>query len=167
MPESVILCGLLISVKDCMSNTVAKKLDLSLLPPVELSVKNSDLKKGFKFLYLFVRVVSHLGLFGLPIFYSGYDLNNAGEWLLIAQFLMLMISGIGTIIFVTLFFIIFHHIETRYFKGSYRMAYILFKYILPFTKGQIECFDYELVSQGYKEVVKRGDSYYGIEDSDK
>lgn len=46
MPESVILCGLLISVKDCMSNTVAKKLDLSLLPPVELSVKNGDLKKG-------------------------------------------------------------------------------------------------------------------------
>ncbi len=127
---------------------------------------NSDLKKGFKFLYLFVRVVSHLGLFGLPIFYSGYDLNNAGEWLLIAQFLMLMISGVVTIIFVTSFFIIFHHIETRYFKGSYRMAYILFKYILPFAKGQVDCFDYELVCQGYEEVVKRGNEYYGMKESE-
>lgn len=127
---------------------------------------NSDLKKVFKFLYLFMRVVLHLGLFGLPIFYSGYTLNNVEEWLLIAQFLMLMLSGVVTIIFVTLFFIMFHHIETRYFKGSYRMAYILFKYILPLTKGQVECFDYELVCEGYEEVVRRGNEYYGMKESD-
>lgn len=128
---------------------------------------NGDLKKGFKFLYLFASVVLHLGLFGLPFFYSGYNLNNVGEWLSIAQFLMLMLSGVVTISIVTIFFIMFHHIEIRYFKSSYRMAYILFKYILPFTKGQIECFDYELVSQGYKEVVKRGDEYYGIDESEE
>ncbi len=127
---------------------------------------NGDLKKFFKFVYLFMRVVLRLGLFGLPIFYSGYDLNNVGEWLSIAQFLMLMFSGVVTILIVTIFFIMFHHIETRYFKSSYRMAYIFFKYILPFSKGQIECFDYELVCQGYEEVVRRGNEYHGIKESD-
>ena len=127
---------------------------------------NSDLKKGFKFLYLLVRVILHLGMFGFPFFISGYELNNVREWLLFAQFLMLMLSGVVTILCVVIIFISFHHIETRYFKGSYRMAYILIKYILAFPNAHIECFDYELVSQGYDEVVKRGNEYYGIKESD-
>lgn len=122
----------------------------------------SDLKKVFKFLYLMGRVVFHLGLFGLPIFYIGFAANNVIELAFILQLLMLMFTGAATMVIVITIFIILHHIEIRYFKSSYRMAYILLKYIMPLQKAHIECFDYELVSKGYKEVVKRGNEYFSI-----
>lgn len=128
---------------------------------------NGDLKKAFKFVYSIVRIILHLGLFGALLYYAFYT-NSTGlqDASLFGQFLILELSGGITLFIVVPFFHLLHNVETRYFTGSYKMAYILFKYIMPFSKGQIECFDHELVCQGYEEVVKRGNKYYGIEERD-
>ena len=127
-----------------------------------------DLKKFFKFIYITVRVVLHLCLFGAVLFYAGYVYSNANvkEWSLFASFLVLLISGVLTIGILTVLFHGLHYIEIRYFKNSYRMAYILFKYITPHLNNSLDGIDYDTVCQGYEEVVRRGNAYYGIKESD-
>lgn len=129
---------------------------------------NGDFKKGFKVVYGTVRVILHLGLFGIPLFYANYinpdlTLKDASLW---GQFFILEIFGFLTILFSILLFHFFHAVETRYFKGSYKMAYILLKYVFPYSKMNLSGITYEDVCMGYEEILKIGNNYHGIKESD-
>lgn len=129
---------------------------------------NGDLKKAFKFVYSIVRVILHLGLFGALLYYAFYT-NSLGlkDASLLGQFLILELSGMITLFIIVPFFHLLHDIEIRYFTGSYKMVYVLLKYIFPYSKMNLSGIDYEDVCNGYDEVVKRGNAYHGIKESEE
>lgn len=128
---------------------------------------NGDLKKAFKFVYSIVGGILHLALFGALLYYTFYT-NSPGlkDASLLGQFLILELSGMITLFIIIPFFHLLHNIETRYFTSSYRIAYILLKYVFPHSKMNLSGIDYEVVCKGYEEVVKRGNNYY-IKESEK